>query len=318
MDPNRETRKVRVEDGIFLPRYRLPTESEWEFAAIGLIGNTYFERVTERRIYPWNGHWVRNPEDEWQGDMLANFMRGRGDYMGVSGHLNDNADVTSPVYSYWPNDYGLYNMAGNVSEWVLDVYRPSSTEDISDFRPFRGNVFKTKILNPTGAIDEKYDATIYDVYGIEQYLVDFRSEREGKANTEMKHSGAGRMYGYTQKNRLDSLENELLTAIESTVKDAKTLLEKKQIVEASLKIQEIFDNVFDDFEMIVQQDPSFSGYTLQISPIIRSGLSDFILKTSDCFSPITRFCSDSSLYLLKNWIAPCCSSVSLAPILISS
>jgi len=170
-------------------------------------------------------------------------------------------------------------MAGNVSEWVLDVYRPLSTEDVSDFRPFRGNVFKTKVLNPTVAIDEKYDATIYDIYGIEQYLVDFRSEREGKANTETKHSGAGRMYGYTQKNRLDSLENELLTAIETTVKDAKTLLEKKQSVEASLKIQEIFDNVFDDFEMIVQQDPSFAGYTLQISPIIRSGLSDFILNT---------------------------------------
>ncbi len=59
----------------------------------------------------------------------------------------------------------------------------------------------------------------------------------------------------------------------------KILLEKKQSVEASLKVQEIFDNVFDDFEMIVQQDPSFAGYTLQISPIIRSGLSDFILNT---------------------------------------
>jgi len=75
------------------------------------------------------------------------------------------------------------------------------------------------------------------------------------------------------------LKTELLTAIETTVKDAKTLLEKKQSVEASLKIQEIFDNVFDDFEMIVQQDPSFAGYTLQISPILRSGLSDFILNT---------------------------------------
>ena len=89
-------------------------------------------------------------EDEWQGDMLANFMRGRGDYMGVAGHLNDNADVTAPIYSYWPNDYGLYNMSGNVSEWVLDVYRPLTSEDVSDFRPFRGNVFKTKVLRPCG------------------------------------------------------------------------------------------------------------------------------------------------------------------------
>ena len=203
-------RNVRMEDGILLPRYRLPTEAEWEFAAYGLIGNTIDERVVERRIYPWNGHWVRNPEDDWQGDMLANFMRGRGDYMGVAGHLNDNADVTAPIYSYWPNDYGLYNMSGNVSEWVFDVYRPLTSEDVSDFRPFRGNVFKTKVLTPTGSIDEKYDATIYDIYGIEQYLIDFRAERQGKANIESKHSGAGRMYGYSQKNRLDALEDSLL------------------------------------------------------------------------------------------------------------
>ena len=87
------------------------------------------------------------------------------------------------------------------------------------------------------------------------------------------------MYGYSQKNRLDALEDSLLTAIENTVKDAKKLLEKKQIVEASLKIQEIFDNVFDDYEMMVQQDPELAGYTLQISPIIRSGMADFILNT---------------------------------------
>ena len=68
---------------------------------------------------------------------LANFVRGRGDYMGVAGHLNDNADITAPIYSYWPNDYGLYNMAGNVSEWVSDVYRPLSSEDVDEFRPYR-------------------------------------------------------------------------------------------------------------------------------------------------------------------------------------
>ena len=75
--------------------------------------------------------------------------------MGVAGALNDNADVTAPVYAYWPNDYGLYNMAGNVSEWVLDVYRPLSGEDNDDFRPFRGNVYDTKQLDDEGAIMEK-------------------------------------------------------------------------------------------------------------------------------------------------------------------
>jgi len=267
---NMATRHVRMEDGILLPRYRLPTEAEWEFAAYGLIGNTIDERIVERRIYPWNGHWVRNPEEDWQGDMLANFVRGRGDMMGVAGHLNDNADITAPVYQYWPNDYGLYNMAGNVSEWVLDVYRPLSSEDVDEFRPFRGNKFKTKVLDASGSIDDKYDATIYDIYGIEQYLIDFKAEREGKAD---------RKYGYSPKNKLDSLENELLTTITDYVKESKKLLEDKQVMEASLKVQEIFDNVFEDFDMIVEQDPNFVGYSIQISPMLRVGLSDFILNT---------------------------------------
>jgi len=56
-------------------KYRLPSEAEWEFAALGLIGNSYFERVTERRIYPWNGHYVRNPSPKSMGSMMANFTQ---------------------------------------------------------------------------------------------------------------------------------------------------------------------------------------------------------------------------------------------------
>ena len=72
--------------------------------------------------------------------------------MGVAGKLNDNADITAPVFSYWPNDYGLYNMAGNVSEWVMDVYRPLSMDDVQDFRPFRGNVYQTKERDNEGLL----------------------------------------------------------------------------------------------------------------------------------------------------------------------
>jgi len=141
-----------MEDGIFLPKYRLPTEAEWEYAAYGLIGNTIGERITDRRIYPWNGHGVRNATDQYMGQINANFVRGAGDYMGTAGSLNDNADVTAPVYSYWPNDYGLYNMAGNVSEWVMDVYRPNTLQDADEFRPFRGNVFTTQKRDSTTLI----------------------------------------------------------------------------------------------------------------------------------------------------------------------
>ena len=70
--------------------------------------------------------------------------------MGTAGALNDNGAITVPVTSSWPNDFGLYCMAGNVNEWVLDVYRPLSYEDVSDFRPFRGNVFETIVRNEDG------------------------------------------------------------------------------------------------------------------------------------------------------------------------
>jgi len=150
-----DTRRVKLEDGILLPKYRLPTEAEWEYAALGLIGNTLYERVVERRAYPWNGDIMRTDDTKYYGSFIANFKRGRGDYMGVAGNLNDGADIPAPVGSYWPNDYGLYNMSGNVSEWVLDVYRPLSYYDFSDYSPYRGNVFKKKMVDFEGFLVEK-------------------------------------------------------------------------------------------------------------------------------------------------------------------
>ncbi|WP_035727988.1 gliding motility lipoprotein GldJ [Eisenibacter elegans] len=130
-----------LESGIVVPDYRLPTEAEWEYASKALVGTQYNdENQSNGRVYPWDGHAVRNPYDTKQypmGFMLANFKRGRGDYAGIAGKLNDGSLITEYIFAYPPNDYGLYNMGGNVSEWVEDVYRPNSLRDVNDLNPVR-------------------------------------------------------------------------------------------------------------------------------------------------------------------------------------
>jgi gliding motility-associated lipoprotein GldJ len=138
-----------------LPKYRLPTEAEWEYAALALVGNSLGERVLERNVYPWHGKSLRSEDKNSIGQFQMNFKRGKGDYMGVATMPNPGYLFPSEVKSFWPNDFGLYNMAGNVSEWVLDVYRPLTFEEAYGMNPFRGNVYMTKVLDEDGLVAEK-------------------------------------------------------------------------------------------------------------------------------------------------------------------
>jgi sulfatase modifying factor 1 len=161
----RAVRPARLEDGIVKQGYRLPSEAEWEYAALALAGNTQFENINDGRVYPWDGLGVRSPKKNTRGLILANFKRGSGDNAGVGGGLNDKAIITAPVRSYQPNDFGLYNMAGNVNEWVADTYRQTSFEEMDDLNPFRGNEFTNKRLaDPTKGqyAKDKYGRPIKD------------------------------------------------------------------------------------------------------------------------------------------------------------
>ncbi len=174
LDPSAggEERQIRKSDGILYPYYRLPTEAEWEFAALGMIGTTYDERVTEHKTYPWAGQSLRSANKKYYGQFLANFKRTRGDAMGVAGNLNDGWDYTCPVKWYFPNDYGLYNMAGNVSEWCRDVYRKTvNPVGADDLDPYRGNVYVTP------EIDEDDEVFIGEDGMMRYKNVDYQSDR---------------------------------------------------------------------------------------------------------------------------------------------
>ncbi len=151
------------ETGVISPKYRLPSEAEWEYAALGLSELRSYNVYRGRKKYPWDGQYTRSGKRSIRGDQLANFKQGKGDYGGIAGWSDDGADITAQVKSYDPNDYGLYDMAGNVAEWVADVYRPIVDDEFNDFNYYRGNVYTKNAINDDGTVKVvSADNIVYD------------------------------------------------------------------------------------------------------------------------------------------------------------
>lgn len=110
---NTALRKEGIAD---VQAYRLPIEAEWEYAARGGL---------DLSMYPWGGPYTRN----YKGCFLANFKPLRGNY------IDDGNVYAGKVGSYEPNEYGLYDMAGNVAEWTSSAYHPSSYLFTHDLNP---------------------------------------------------------------------------------------------------------------------------------------------------------------------------------------
>ena len=145
-------RKISRADGILTQRFRLPTEAEWEFAAKANIDNREYNNIRGRIKYAWNGKYSRSKEKTTRGDQLANFKQGKGEYSGLPGWSSDGSDIPNRIKSYPPNAFGLYDMSGNVSEWVSDVYRPIIDNEANDFNYFRGNLFTKKSIDEEGNV----------------------------------------------------------------------------------------------------------------------------------------------------------------------
>ncbi len=232
------TRNVKIEDGMLLPKYRLPTAAEWTYASNIKTNTTLF--------WPWKGK-------------------------GIHKNYNDNKliqdgkiGVIKPVDSYWPNDYGLYNMNSNVSEWVMDDYYLSDNKknNSSIYNPVNGNDILVRHKNELYRSADKLDEALYDAKGVLQYLTHI----EKNENKIMMPDAA-------------KLNNSLFDELIRQSKTACHFDTTARKLAASRTIREILETTIPNFLDQYQSIPGMEDADLEFLGEITDGIAKCIIST---------------------------------------
>lgn len=180
---------LKSQERTFVHDYRLPTETEWEYSSRGGLGNS---------MYPWGGNYTRN----YLGCFITNYKPMRGNY------TDDGGLHTVVVAHYEPNEWGLYDMAGNVSEWTISAFDESSYSYIHDLNPdYKYNAIdedppalKRKVVRGGSWKDIGYylqtGTRTYEYQDTAKAYIGFRCVRtyEGRSNNSDGVAGESKVY----------------------------------------------------------------------------------------------------------------------------
>ncbi len=140
---------------------RLPTDEEWQCAA--RAGNS-------TAIFPWEGTEMRRTDKKFKGSIQANYVRDTESFISSPGNLSNNCDIIAPSKSYWPNNFGIYNMSGNVAEMLQEEGRTRGGcwASRAPFLEINGKDEFQGFTKPSPKIGFRYFIEIVDVKDLKQ------------------------------------------------------------------------------------------------------------------------------------------------------